>query len=245
MLNSFLFAIQFLTRIPVANSPRDYTDQIQANSMLYYPLVGLLIGGTLVLIAMMLDNAMPADLTAILILGCWAIITGGLHLDGLADSADAWLGGHGDTEKSLEIMKDPRCGSSAVISLVLVLLAKYAALQFIILNHYWDALLIAPILGRTAIIPLFLWTAYVRPNGLGAKMAELVPKRQAKYVLIAALLFSLVTTGMGLVIAAAIVYFFVRQLMVSCIGGTTGDTAGAMIELVEACVLVNAVFIFT
>ncbi len=131
--HSLLIALQFLTRIPVP----DHGNQdpvLVGRSLLCYPAVGLLIGCLLWGLQYLLQLLLPQlwSLQAALILTGWCLITGGLHLDGLADSADAWLGGLGDRQRTLELMKDPTCGSAAVLVLVLVLLIKFSALQLLI-----------------------------------------------------------------------------------------------------------------
>lgn len=78
----------------------------------------------------------------------WVGLSGGLHLDGLADTADAWIGGHADRQRTLEIMKDPRSGPIAVVVLLLVLLLKFAALVVLLGQGAWAGLLLAPWLGR-------------------------------------------------------------------------------------------------
>ncbi|WP_162232572.1 adenosylcobinamide-GDP ribazoletransferase, partial [Methylogaea oryzae] len=97
-------------------------------SLLAYPAVGLLIGVLLAVVHGLSDAAPPA-VSAALILLTWVLSTGALHLDGLADCADAWVGGHGSRERTLQILKDPHAGSVAVAVTVTVLLAKFAALQ--------------------------------------------------------------------------------------------------------------------
>lgn len=121
-----LIALQFLTSLPIRLPAMPEPEQ-QGRSLLYYPLVGLLLGALLCLAAFVLDGA-PALLQAALLLTLWVALTGALHLDGLADSADAWLGGFGDRERTLQIMKDPRSGPVAVVVLVLLLLLKFSAL---------------------------------------------------------------------------------------------------------------------
>ena len=83
------------------------------------------------LAALLLEGASPL-LQAALLLALWVALTGALHLDGLADSADAWLGGFGDPARTLEIMKDPRSGPVAVVVLVLLLLLKFSALLVVL-----------------------------------------------------------------------------------------------------------------
>ena len=113
---------------------------------------------------------------AALMLAVWVIITGGLHLDGLADTADAWIGGRGDRDRTLAIMKDSRSGPIAIIAIVLVLLNKFAALQVLLAGDARAVLLLAPVLGRATIVLLLITTPYVRPHGLGRPYANYLPR---------------------------------------------------------------------
>jgi adenosylcobinamide-GDP ribazoletransferase len=120
MLRPFLIAVQFLTVLPVrVDGALDA--KATGRSLLYYPLVGLLIGTLLAALAWMLGDA-PLLVSAAVLLAVWVAVTGALHLDGLADSADAWAAGLGDRDKTLAVMKDPRSGPMAVVVLILVLL---------------------------------------------------------------------------------------------------------------------------
>src|SRR5690606_29741122 len=177
----FLIAAQFLTSLPI-RLPAMPTPEQQGRSLLHYPTVGLLLGASLCLAALLLDGAAPL-LQAALLLTLWVGLTGALHLDGLADSADAWLGGFGDRERTLAIMKDPRSGPVAVVVLVLVRLLKFVALLVLLQAQQLVALLLAPLLGRAALLALFLSTAYVRPNGLGQALAANLPRERARGVL--------------------------------------------------------------
>ena len=236
-MRPLLLAIQFLTRLPlpsVQGSPRD-----MGRSLPYYPLVGLLIGGLLLGLATLLAHLPPMTLAALLLV-FWVLITGGLHLDGLADSADAWLGGYGDRERSLAIMKDPRCGPAGVIALVLVLLLKFAALHGLLAGQNLAPLLIAPLLGRGVLPLLFLTTPYVRRGGLGQALSEQLPRKTAWLAL--AVTFAglawLAPRDAGLSLAASVpVFLWLRRLMMKRLGGTTGDTAGALTELTETAIL--------
>ena len=99
-------AVQFLTRLPVrlASAP---TDAEMGQAVLFYPAVGIIVGAPLVLIGYAIAAGfIPHLLGAAMILAAWVMLTGGLHLDGLADSADAWAGGRGHRERALAIMKD-------------------------------------------------------------------------------------------------------------------------------------------
>lgn len=232
-------ALQFLTRLPLPKIFR-IEDRDRGVSLLWYPFVGLLIGAILIVLAWAL-NGLPGLLLAALLLAAWVAITGALHLDGLADSADAWMGGLGSRERSLAIMKDPYCGPGAVVVLVLVLLIKFSALETILVTGGFDLLWLAPVLGRVAMPLLFLTTAYVRPGGLGDALSKHLPRRAAWVVVVISLSVVLMTGEAGVlaVISAALMFFLLRALMLRRIQGTTGDTAGAMVELVEMAVLVT------
>lgn len=239
MLRSFLIALQFLTRFPLPafNRPED---RDIGRSLLFYPLVSLLIGAVLVALDWIAAGASEA-VRAALLLAAWVIVTGGLHLDGLADSADAWVGGLGDRERTLAIMKDPRSGPAAVTVLGVVLILKFAALQTLVAAGAWQALLLAPLLGRGVVPLLFLTTPYVRPGGLGAALATHLPRRAAIGVVLATALAVPVLAGKSGVlalIAAAAMFLLLRALMIRRINGATGDTVGAMVELTETAVLV-------
>ena len=149
-------ALQFLSSLPVSlpgmPAPREV-----GRSLLWYPLVGLLFGLLLWLASHFLQGT-AAPLHAALLLTLWVLLSGALHLDGLADSADAWLGGFGDRERTLQIMKDPRSGPIAVVTLVLVLLLKFCALWVLVEQGIGMQLLLAPLIGRAAMLGLFLST---------------------------------------------------------------------------------------
>jgi adenosylcobinamide-GDP ribazoletransferase len=243
-LRPFFVALQFLTRIP---NPflSNISDRQIGHSLLFYPVIGLLIG--LILIAITIPSAdASTGVAAALSLAIWALITGGLHLDGLADSADAWLGGYGDRERTLQIMKDPCCGPAAVVLVTLVLIIKFASLETLINHNQFSAIILAPVLGRTMLPILFLTTTYVSKAGLGSVLVEHLPRTPAWIVITVAMLSIVLTTGLNgaiLCICAMGTLLLLRMLMIKRINGTTGDTAGATVELTEVVVLVISVFL--
>lgn len=239
-MTPLLIALQFLTRLPIRLAAMPTAQQL-GRSMLWYPLVGLLIGLALVAAQLLLATA-PALLQAALLLTLWVGMSGGLHLDGLADSADAWAGGFGDRDRTLTIMQDPRSGPIAVVVLVLVLLLKFVALVTLLEANQNMALLLAPLLGRTGLLALFLTTAYVRPGGLGQALAEQLPRASGWRVLIASMLACALlggATGLLVLMVGTGLFCLLRRLMQRRLDGTTGDTAGALLELLECAVLVS------
>lgn len=231
-------ALQFLTRLPVTLAGMPTPEQI-GRSLLFYPLVGLLIGLLLHAAQQLLGDS-AVLLQAALLLTLWVGISGGLHLDGLADSVDAWAGGFGDKQRTLAIMKDPRSGPIAVVVLVLLLLLKFAALVALLESGSGLLLVLVPWLARCLLPLLFLTTPYVRAGGLGQALAEHLPRQQLPWVLAANALAMLLFGWPALLalLVAGGVFIWLRSLMLKRLDGTTGDTAGALLEIAECTVLV-------
>lgn len=240
MLASFTLALQFLTRLPL-NLCITISDQRIGQSVLFYPLIGLLIGAILV----MVNNLLPEQslaLNAAITLTIWVLLTGGLHLDGLADCSDAWAGGLADKERSLAIMKDPAAGPIAVIILVLLLLLKWTALQSLLQQQeQLIALLLAPFLGRLSILILMLSTPYIRNNGLGSAMQQHLPRQAAKFIVFFSLAIIIWLTNIYIVLAALTLIALIRRLALQRLQGVTGDVYGASVEIVETMVLISLV----
>ncbi len=242
-MRSLLFAIGFLTRLPVP-ALRGVDATMQARSLPWYPLVGALVGGLLCATAWALARiGAPAPLAAALLLATWVAVTGALHLDGLADSADAWLGGHGATpaearEHTLAIMRDPRCGPAAVVALALALLLKFAALGALP-QPAWRPLLLAPTLARAAVVLAFASMPYVRRAGIGSGLAA-APKAWslAALALVVAACIALGDAGSVALVVAVLMFLAWRRACRARLGGMTGDTCGALVVLVEVAVLV-------
>ena len=236
----FWIALQFLSSLPI-RLPGMPQPQELGRSLLFYPLVGLLFGLLLWGLNGLLADA-PLMLHAALLLTVWVLLSGGLHLDGLADSADAWLGGFGDRERTLTIMKDPRSGPIAVVTLVLVLLLKFCALLALLEQRNGAALLIVPLIGRSVLLAVFLTTPYVRAGGLGQALADHLPRKAGWWVLGLGAVACVVlagSAGLWALALAAVGFVWLRRVMMRRLGGTTGDTAGALLELLEVLVLVG------
>src|SRR3981081_3550844 len=127
MVRPMLIAVQFLTCFPIRLATPPAGREVGL-SLLWYPALGLLLG-LLLWVAAMLLSPLATPLAAAVVLAAWVSCTGALHLDGLADTADAWVGGHGNRERTLAIMKDPCWGRGAVAAVVGLLLVKFAALS--------------------------------------------------------------------------------------------------------------------
>jgi adenosylcobinamide-GDP ribazoletransferase len=251
-LRPLLIAVQLLTRLPVTLQPAP-TPTETGRSLAFYPVIGAGIGALLCIAACLLRRWGAAPLVSAALLSClWIALTGALHLDGLADMADAWVGGHGDRVRTLQIMKDPRSGPVAIAAVLCVLLLKFAALGVLVLRVQPAVLsgvqsmaeirgtldlLWAPLLARGALPILFATTAYVREQGLGAQLARYQSRRRAIVAAVLAVLAAIYLGaghGLACIVVMCAVFVLMRQACVSRLGGFTGDCAGAMVEVMEA-----------
>lgn len=242
MIHPFLIALQFLTQFPI-RFESEPSEKMIGYSILFYPVIGLLIGSMLAALGWLLRDVSPLVTAALLII-IWVFLTGGLHLDGLADSADAWIGGIGSRDRTLAIMKDPYCGPAGVVAITLLLLLKFVTLYTLLITDEWLIFILATTLGRTMLPVLFLTTPYVRSNGLGSILVANIPRHLCVIVVAATAALITVLAGtqyLWLVLAVLVTFWILRNLMLRRIGGATGDTAGALVEISETTILLAAV----
>lgn len=254
MLRGCLVAARFLTRVPLPDLD-DANPETLGRSALCYPLIGLTLGAVLVVLWLIAsglsEGAAPLAIAALLLIG-WTWLTGGLHLDGLADCADAWVGGLGSRERTVAILKDPHTGAMGVIALVLILLVKFAALASLPSGAEGVLiLLLTPALARAQLLALPLSTDPARPDGMGAALHRVLPRRlgivvltlTASATLIAFSVADASAAGVALLGVAGLLLLVWRRSLLHRLGGFTGDTAGALVELTEAAVLMTAVLV--
>lgn len=243
MWRAFLIAGRFLSRLPLPD-PAPVSGRDLGRAAPLYPAVGLLIGLLVWGVARLLMEPGASDLAAALVLAAWVWLTGGLHLDGLADTADAWVGGLGDRRRTLEIMKDPTSGPFGVLALVLVLLCKWSGTAALIAGDALASLIWIPVLGRAQLLILFLTTPYVRREGMGAKVGAHLPRAAAwSGVVVSAGLSPLFlgTATVPALLAAGALFLLWRRSLLARLGGFSGDTAGALVELTETALLAAVV----
>ncbi|AOA58683.1 adenosylcobinamide-GDP ribazoletransferase [Acinetobacter larvae] len=236
-MKAFLVALQFLTTIPIRLKQAPSELQ-QAASVLFYPVIGMIIGALLFAVAYLL-HPLPIILSSTLLLVLWVLLTGGLHLDGLADTCDAWMDGNADPQRRLSIMKDPHCGTMGVLSLMMLCLLKWSALYVILAQHHLSLLIISPVLGRAAAMLLLLTTEYVRESGLAAAMSQHLHQLATSTILLLCIAFSVLWSIGGLIAIGVLTLFtcLLRATFIKRFGGITGDTLGASIEIAEVVVL--------
>ncbi len=242
-LRGLITAFVFLTRVPMPHLDQ-VTPQDSGRALPLFPLVGLVLGAVLSITAWLLSPYLSSEITAAIIITVWVFFTGGLHIDGLADSADGWLGGLGDKERTLTIMKDPRCGSAAVMTVVCLLLLKFSAAVTLIEQQQWLVFIAAPVIGRCVSLILFLTTPYVSVQGLAQDFIDYASRSVVFGVTAVAIIGSGFLLGLAQLLltlsVCALLLFALRQLMMARLGGNTGDTTGASLEIIEAAVMICA-----
>jgi len=243
-----MVALQFLTRLPLRVEPQATPREIGL-SLAWYPLVGLILGAVLWGVALAVSG-LPSLLGAAIVLAAWVLITGALHIDGLADTADAWVGGHGDRERTLTIMKDPRSGPVALAVVNILLLLKFTALAALATQLHsapWQdprlaaGCILPPLLARAAIPVLFAHTPYVRAQGIAQDLTAHQFRIAGAITVASTVIGTLAawrTLGAFTLGAAIIAYVIVRWGLVRRLGGFTGDGAGALIEVIETACLI-------
>lgn len=237
-MSGFLIALEFLTiiglrRVPVTEAPA------LARSLPWFSVIGLVLGALLAGLDLLLRHALPEPALSAVLITTLALLSGGLHLDGLADTCDGLFGGATPAQR-LEIMRDSRTGSFGVAGVALVLLLKWSALTALPGDLRTAGLVVLPALSRTALIAAIALFPYARPQGLGKLFHE---KASAGTLLIAVLpllaaVFVLLSErGLVLVIAAFAFALTGGASIRSKIGGLTGDCYGALVEGNEAFLL--------
>jgi adenosylcobinamide-GDP ribazoletransferase len=238
-LRALAAAVTLLTRLPLG--VRVAIDEADiARSLAWLPLVGVGLGGAVALAARVLEGRLDDGPTAVLIVAAWALATGAIHLDGLADSADAL--GASDRERRLAIMRDPRVGSFGVLAVVLVVVLKISLVAAVLArgHHLW--LLAIPALARAAASALSATLSYAREDGTGAALIS-GPQRAERLAiaLSTAVVVALACArlrGLLAIAAATLVAVIIGRLALRRISGITGDVLGATIELAECAALI-------
>jgi adenosylcobinamide-GDP ribazoletransferase len=240
-LRSFFVAIQFLTRVPVP-SVADFRPDDVSRASLFFPLVGLLLGVVLLLLAALSAPA-GSMVAALLVVTAWIWITGALHIDGLGDIADAFGAAHRDPARFLEVLRDPHMGTFGVLAIVLQVLAKFVFVDAIIrLGAPLLGLALVPAWARWTILVVSHWTEPLA-TGSGArfKMA-IAPAALAGNL--AALVVASAFLAPALLVAPFIAAGFVLYWR-TVTGGITGDCLGASVELTESALLLALVVVAT
>ena len=239
MIKQLIILIQFMTRIPVFVNV-EYDEEKLGKSIKYFPLVGAIIGiflyGINILAGKITENR---QIAAIIIIIAEIFITGLIHIDGLADTADG-LFSYAEKEKILEIMKDPRVGTNGAVALILYFMTKVILLSEIRPEY----IILYPVISRMSTSINAGLGEYARKNGMSNGIIGKNGKKEAVISIIITMILSFIILKVKGLIIFIFAILFILLLMKGVkrkIGGITGDTMGASLELTSILVLLAGV----
>ena len=231
-------AFRFLTIIPMPTSFGSTAEDLE-NSSVFFPIIGLVLGGVAWGAAWCLWLILPPFVAATTLTILLLSFSGALHLDGLADTADGFFSSR-PREKILEIMRDSRIGVMGVVALWLILMLKVSSLSSLSGIEAAKAAFLMPLAGRCALVIMMALLPYVRSEGLGIRLYSHKTAWTAVSGAGALFLMSFLLQGMAGVVLAGLVMTMLLLFCFFCyykIGGATGDTLGAACEISEAAVV--------
>ncbi len=235
-MNSLRTALNFLTVIPAGSRGNQAPATLGAAAG-WFPLVGALIGFLSGLAYAGLSALLPPLAAAGLAVALWIGLTGGLHLDGLADCCDGMLVA-ASRERRLEIMKDPRLGTFGGLGLALTVLLKISLLASLAPDRAVIALPLAAALGRWLLLPSAR-QPLARPGGMGAAFASTL--NRTSYLLGGVWLLPLLALngwrGLAALLLAHLTALLIWRLAGQRLGGVTGDVFGLIVETGELSAL--------
>jgi len=235
-MKSLFAALSFLTRFPAARWARFDTADV-ARSAGWFPLIGILLGAICATAASLLREHLPSVIVAVVLIALDALLTGALHFDGLADTADGF-GGGSDREDVLRIMRDHSIGSYGGVALILLIGLKIAAYGVLLMRDHWlSTVVLTSMLGRWSILLLAAALPYARQT---SSVIQGMGKGSLFWGSLTAVCALLVAEAWRAWVAAAAVLLLTLCSGIYCrrrIGGVTGDTLGANLELCECAAL--------
>ena len=239
MIKQLIILIQFMTRIPVFVNV-EYDEEKLGKSIKYFPLVGAIIGIFLYGINILAGKiTVNRQIAAIIIIIAEIFITGLIHIDGLADTADG-LFSYAEKEKILEIMKDPRVGTNGAVALILYFMTKVILLSEIRPEY----IILYPVISRLSTSINAGLGEYARKNGMSNGIIAKNGKKEAGISIIITMILSFIILKVKGLIILIFAILFILLLMKGVkrkIGGITGDTMGASLELTSILVLLAGV----
>ncbi len=234
-VKSFIAALRFLTIAPI---PARWANEAEylSRSVPLFPIVGLLIGAAIVTADFGMNLLFPSLLANGITVVALVAVSGGLHIDGLADTADGFFSSR-PRERILEIMRDSRTGPMGVVAVMCVLMLKFAAVASVGADTRWQTILMMPFAGRCALAISILLLPYARPEGglvevLRTKRSWLHLVRVIAVLVIVGVLIA-GYRGLAMAGVSLIGTLLFASYTYTKIGGMTGDTLGATCEIVE------------
>ena len=244
-MKPFLIALQFLTVFPVRIGS-EITAEDFARALIFFPVVGALIGIILCLISFCF-SFLPHLVVIAILLSVMVIVSGAIHLDGFADTCDGMFSGR-KKEEILEIMRDSRVGAMGAIGVTLLLLLKFTLLASIPKVDLWKLLILAPLFSRWAQVFACYSCGYAHKEGKAKFFMEGAGKKEmliATIFMLAAFILLMPAKGITAVFFSLLVALLFMGFVKRKIGGMTGDTIGAVSEISEMCLLFFVLILFS
>ena len=230
ILKGFALAISMLTTLPFFQVHNFYKG-INGYAVMFYPLVGFLLGSILYLVYIFLAPLIPHAHLAVIIFALWVLLTGALHLDGFSDTVD---GLYVAKEKALLVMKDPNTGGMGMIFSVTFLILKASTLVAFEAFYLLPILMLLSRLSTTLAIYNY---PYVSPNGMSSLAKEEFNLRQLFVTLFYSLVLVALFNAWLLLLATLFVLLLAKSFFIKRYGGFTGDIYGFTIEVTELVLL--------
>lgn len=236
-MRSFVFALQMLTRIRLKDIQFD--ERLFGRSGMYFPLVGLILGGTLIVVEILAGILFPPmAATAAMLVGL-VVLTGGIHLDGFMDTVDGVFSGR-PRERKLEIMKDSRVGAFGALAVFCLLLFKFGLFSGLAGPEDYPALIMMTVFGRWALTYAIARFPYARDEGMGKLYKLYTGSFELAVATVMAVAIAMAAGKAGGAVIFCLSVLFTHLLcsyLNRVLGGLTGDTYGFLNELTEVFVL--------
>ena len=241
MASGFLILISFFTRIPVGRKV-EFNEENFIKALNLYTLVGVVIGFLLAVTYLIFNNQI-SFIRGLLITVMYIAITGGIHLDGAADTSDGLLSGR-TGDRIFEIMSDSRIGTFGVVTLILIVLSQFVLFSFSSI----ETVFMMPVVGRASTIASCWNKKYAKNRkGMGTAFIENINSSVVIVNLIILLVFSMLSWYRTIIFtacfAAIAVSYFISTLIDEKIGGMTGDTCGAITEISQIVFMTTVLFL--
>jgi len=256
-MRAFFIGLQFLTRINLVRQD-NWTEEDFGNSVKFFPAIGAVLGiifsATIAGIIFLTGGVIPENFIGAIFFVANVAVTGGIHCDGLMDSADGLFSGR-ERDKMLEIMKDSRAGAFGVVSLVVVAALQISTVADLIslsIMQTLAAVYCAPIIGRFEMCAVIKKFPYARPQGIGKSFAELSSEKTLPIAFVETLVLFLpliffeknfFLSAFAALIVTSIFAMSFGNFATKKLGGVTGDVYGATEILSETSVLIFFLFI--
>jgi adenosylcobinamide-GDP ribazoletransferase len=235
----FLAALSFLTVIPLPRRRVVSPEQL-GRSIVYFPVVGIIIGLILAGLYWLLHLVLPSAVVSGLLLICLVGLTGGLHLDGFVDTCDG-IASHKTPEARRQVMHDSRAGALGIVGVCCLLIVKYVSLNSVPQSLMMTTLVLMPVVSRWTMVYAVFAYPYARPSGLGKVFKEMASRLRfavATLVALAVVIGLARLPGLVIMLGVWVIVVAMAAYLKGKFSGLTGDTYGAINEVAEVSVLI-------